>query len=483
MRAQDLARLPFRLEEIKLCDNGGCGKSATKICAGCRCHYYCSRECQVLHWKKRGREGHKEDCNHVKQIIKTAEKKRNQPEQVNDCVTKEERDYQAGGDDEAGGDGVECPICSDMFPPSSMERLENCVHKFCAPCIHKHQVSLAAPGVALEDDYRSISKTFPCPLCRIDGPCVQTSITTRGAELWSHTGKTLERGDLARGAKLRDVALAVLNKGISIETMSCTFCGDKGEHEHVSFHGLTALLLKMTVLVYSYKAHGSLSPAHSQDLRQTAHLARDLLGGEDPRVVNPEDPCGSPPTINIMQTTLRFLGNVGAAEAFMAADDVPCAVISYQRALFLYHQCEVCQFGFWQHGIGFAQAMYLTGEIETAISLCDQAMGLSNYPKGMGRFYENVGKFKVLSLFKQGKVKEARQALQLGILHEAPWNKDHLEGLLSLYQSMFGADVKSAAAKAAAESAAESAARAPLMYEMAYRDVDFDAYEWYSSGY
>jgi hypothetical protein len=24
MRAQDLARLPFRLEEIKLCDNGGC---------------------------------------------------------------------------------------------------------------------------------------------------------------------------------------------------------------------------------------------------------------------------------------------------------------------------------------------------------------------------------------------------------------------------------------------------------------------------
>jgi hypothetical protein len=297
--------------------------------------------------------------------------------------------------------------------------------------------------------------------------------------LWSHTGKTLERGDLARGAKLREVALAVLNKGISIETMSCTFCGDKGEHEHVSFHGLTALLLKMTVLVYSYKAHGSLSPAHSQDLRQTAHLARDLLGGEDPRVVNPEDPCGSPPTINIMQTTLRFLGNVGAAEAFMAADDVPCAVISYQRALFLYHQCEVCQFGFWQHGIGFAQAMYLTGEIETAISLCDQAMGLSNYPKGMGRFYENVGKFKVLSLFKQGKVKEARQALQLGILHEAPWNKDHLEGLLSLYQSMFGADVKSAAAKAAAE----SAARAPLMYEMAYRDVDFDAYEWYSSGY
>jgi len=468
MRAKDMARLPFTLEDTKLCDNRECGKGASKICAGCRCHYYCSRECQMSHWKKRGREGHKEDCNHVKQIIKTVERKQNQREKI-----KEDGD----DFDEEGDDDVQCPICSDVFPPSSMVRLANCGHSFCAPCIHKHQVSLVSPAI-LEDEFRFLSGTFPCPLCRSDGPCVKYSLLSRATQLCSRAKETLERGDLTRGAKLRDAALSALNKGISIETRSCTLCGDKGgEHEHVSFQALVVLVFKMDLLVCSYKAHGSLSPAHSQDLKHTAHLSRDLLGGVDPRMALQDDPFG--PSLNEAQKTIRFLQNVASAEALMAVDDAPCAVKSYQRALMHYRQCEVCQFGFWQHGIGFAQAMYLTGELETAISLCDQAMGLSNFSKGMGRFYENVSKIKVLSLYKQGKLEEARRALQLGILHEAPWNKDHFKGLLSLYQSLFGSDVESAAA----ETVAESAARAPLVYEIGCTDVDYYAYEWYSACY
>lgn len=90
----------------------------------------------------------------------------------------------------------------------------------------------------------------------------------------------------------------------------------------------------------------------------------------------------------------------------MAVGDASGAVKSYQRAIKSYHLCEFCQFGFWQHGVEYSQAMYLTGELETAIALCDQAMGLSHYPKGMGRFYENVSKIKVLSLYKQGKLEE-----------------------------------------------------------------------------
>ena len=43
------------------CYNTNCTKNATQRCTQCKCAHYCSRKCQVSHWKS----GHKEECKHM----------------------------------------------------------------------------------------------------------------------------------------------------------------------------------------------------------------------------------------------------------------------------------------------------------------------------------------------------------------------------------------------------------------------------------
>jgi hypothetical protein len=185
------------------------------------------------------------------------------------------------------------------------------------------------------------------------------------------------------------------------------------------------------------------------------------------------------PFLNSIQNTLQFMTHQVTASAYLVIGDYSNSIAAYYHHAMKYTDCEVCQFGFWQHGIEYAKALYLAGHIQLAIDNSKQAMGKGKYPKGMGRFYENVSKFLVLGLFKLGKIDEARHEMEMAILHEAPWNKDHTKHLVALYKSVFGKNVESSVTK----TIMEATARAPLVYQVQYKDVDFMSYNWYSKFY
>lgn len=46
-------------DQVKTCDREGCEAKGEFLCVGCKCHYYCGKECQRLAWRTLG---HKQDC-------------------------------------------------------------------------------------------------------------------------------------------------------------------------------------------------------------------------------------------------------------------------------------------------------------------------------------------------------------------------------------------------------------------------------------
>ena len=85
---------------------------------------------------------------------------------------------------------------------------------------------------------------------------------------------------------------------------------------------------------------------------------------------------------------------------------------------------------------------------------------------------------KIVTIFGDGD-DDTNEEMEMAILHEAPWNKDHTKHLVSLYKSVFGQDVESSVTK----TIMEATARAPLVYQVQYKDVDFMSYNWYSKFY
>jgi hypothetical protein len=157
--AKGLSSLSFALSN-KLCD-GGCGKkNPTKICSGCNCYYYCSRECQISHRRK-----HKEDCNHVKKItISETKKAKAGPKYTNDQLDREMQKIECSIQNSI--ESTDCPICFEEFvPKTSMVKLDRCGHMFCCRCLHGSQEPSRKGSVG---DWSTPFQTFPCPLCRCE---------------------------------------------------------------------------------------------------------------------------------------------------------------------------------------------------------------------------------------------------------------------------------------------------------------------------
>ena len=111
---------------------------ADKRCGGCRERWYCSKECQTLHWKK---GGHKQECRRLLQS--GAEQARN------DRLVKATDRTGEKSDEKSDKTGILiCAIC--LGPPEKPVKLP-CNHEFCRICI---------------EALRSRGLKQLCPLCR-----------------------------------------------------------------------------------------------------------------------------------------------------------------------------------------------------------------------------------------------------------------------------------------------------------------------------
>lgn len=135
-----------------------CGDSANSRCSRCKAIRYCSRDCQIQHW----RAGHKLECKEDSSRTSCNERK---PSVYMDTICS----YQQSRKDEASVEEKgpsernlveelkiveECPICISRIRLSKQSRpsvsCDTCKHKFHLSCISK---------------WFSISKNSICPLC------------------------------------------------------------------------------------------------------------------------------------------------------------------------------------------------------------------------------------------------------------------------------------------------------------------------------
>ncbi|XP_026454757.1 uncharacterized protein LOC113355984 [Papaver somniferum] len=135
-----------------------CGDTANSRCSRCKAIRYCSRDCQIQHW----RAGHKLECKEDSSRTSCNERK---PSVYMDTICS----YQQSRKDEASVEEKgpsernlveelkiveECPICISRIRLSKQSRpsvsCDTCKHKFHLSCISK---------------WFSISKNSICPLC------------------------------------------------------------------------------------------------------------------------------------------------------------------------------------------------------------------------------------------------------------------------------------------------------------------------------
>ena len=128
-------------------DCDACGvANPQKRCSGCMVTYYCSKECQQLHWND-----HRSGCRMLKQSKKPIEVK------VPDSKAS---DTMRGP----------CSICLDEIAINPV--VLNCKHVFCFECIHKYQDS------KMQAAHESLGKSYiihPCAL-NVEGTCRMSGI-------------------------------------------------------------------------------------------------------------------------------------------------------------------------------------------------------------------------------------------------------------------------------------------------------------------
>ena len=113
-------------------------RHAKQRCGGCRERWYCSKECQTLHWK---RGGHKQECRKLIQSV---------AEQA--CSDRlAHATHRDGKESDETSNRAGTPICAICLrSPESPVKLP-CTHEFCRKCV---------------DALRSRGLKQLCPLCR-----------------------------------------------------------------------------------------------------------------------------------------------------------------------------------------------------------------------------------------------------------------------------------------------------------------------------
>ena len=141
-------------------------RHAKQRCGGCRERWYCSKECQTLHWK---RGGHKQECRELLQSA--AEQARNDR-----LVNAAGRSGAESDEQEDRSGTLRCAIC--LGSPERPVKLP-CSHEFCRICV---------------DALRSRGLKQLCPLCRRPLPPGAEKLREQADRLYIQVARHVNRG-------------------------------------------------------------------------------------------------------------------------------------------------------------------------------------------------------------------------------------------------------------------------------------------------
>jgi len=142
---------------------------ADKRCGGCRERWYCSKECQTLHWKK---GGHKQECRRLLQS--GAEQARN------DRLVKATDRTGEKSDEKSDKAGI--PICAICLGPPERPVKLPCNHEFCRVCVGA---------------LRSRGLKQLCPLCRRPLPPGAEKLREQADRLYTQVERHVSRGEFS----------------------------------------------------------------------------------------------------------------------------------------------------------------------------------------------------------------------------------------------------------------------------------------------
>ena len=155
------------------CDNCGRPERELKACGRCKLTRYCSKECQVAHWKT----GHKRFCE------PTEDRKPSSNSLELDATID-------------GKNAEKCGVCLEWLNKSLVEILP-CSHAFHVQCI---------------DDIRSYGLTMSCPFCRAKLPQKTSKKTSDIEALLQRSKKNVKSLNTVRQLMID----AVLNGDIDV---------------------------------------------------------------------------------------------------------------------------------------------------------------------------------------------------------------------------------------------------------------------------
>ena len=149
-----------------------CGKnSPQKCCARCHSYYYCSKKCQIAHWRE-----HKPDCTYLK-------------DRREDWEKKEDATPSSNASDTIEGP---CAICFEETVTNPV--VLDCNHVFCFGCIGQYHYQTRAEDTEDGDEYDAVWLSS-CPCCRREIPNAVDQAFQRGRSYYRRAEKEADGSD------------------------------------------------------------------------------------------------------------------------------------------------------------------------------------------------------------------------------------------------------------------------------------------------
>jgi tetratricopeptide (TPR) repeat protein len=385
------------------CDGPGCDRPGPmKRCARCRATYYCSVACQKSDWVN---GGHKPYCF------------------PNEMMYQKSREDQAGPPldrsllQPSAVPDTECPICLDTT--RQPVTLKQCQHTFCTSCLVEWQKQLR--------HFNYAKPPFPCPLCRTDVEDVEQGLMKHAALL---AGEANMRKSLDEEARhnLRKEALDCLDRL------------------------LVALQPNASVQAYCYKAQILVELGMG---REAIQCIEELMTENEKRKNHPlllliqqqeqaeangdydenerlQEACmkyysehGNPPTRLHQQSMFGI--HMLKSRAYQVMEEWHSAMRAYCQTLRLLdqptdapaaEQRKLC--------MSLAHCAYMAKDYERSIASSEMAIE-------MNRHFDEVHKYKALSLKALGKLDEAIVTMNRAVLYEATFGG---QKALQLYREL-----------------------------------------------
>lgn len=394
------------------CDYVECGKAAPpQRCSRCRVVYYCSRECQRKDWGQ-----HRADCDLGQRVIEQSGLDMEQAVVVADITATATDTYAL-----ANAEDRSCPICltTEIERPITLKK---CRHQFCYSCLRAWQ-------------QRDCGNS--CPMCRSQTEDVEEGAMA-SARILAQRATTLEKRNMASEQEIRDIRLNGIQQVDNVLIDS--------PHPHLQAMGTKAeILIRLKDFTAALEVCDRIieidNERHAKMDRAIELLARideaDALGLMDEQACLELDGiqaelqskgfgkrmAGSRTSRHTEIHLMKAEGYEGL-ERWEDAKEVYVCLLQLpdfyektsppgQRAVFM----------------GFARCAYHIG-------LYDNSIAASQAALEMNKHFPNVHKYLALAQKAQGDLQTAVDTMNRAALYETPWDDDHREEVLQLYEQL-----------------------------------------------